>query len=99
MRAAPDPARRSTFGALLRRCEWWDLEPTLRAMREAGRPFTGLLYLGLMLTPDGPRVVEFNCRFGDPEAQAVLALLESDLAELALAATRPGADAAWEEVA
>jgi phosphoribosylamine---glycine ligase len=45
-------------------------------MREAGRPFTGLLYAGLMLTPAGPRVVEFNCRFGDPETQAVMALLD-----------------------
>jgi phosphoribosylamine--glycine ligase len=52
------------------------VEPTLRAMREAGRPFTGLLYVGLMLTPDGPRVVEFNCRFGDPETQALLPYLD-----------------------
>jgi phosphoribosylamine--glycine ligase len=53
------------------------VEPTLRAMREAGRPFTGLLYVGLMLTGDGPKVVEFNCRFGDPETQAVLPFVES----------------------
>jgi phosphoribosylamine--glycine ligase len=52
------------------------VEPTLRAMREAGRPFTGLLYVGLMLTPDGPRVVEFNCRFGDPETQAILPFVD-----------------------
>jgi phosphoribosylamine--glycine ligase len=52
------------------------VEPTLRAMRDAGRPFTGLLYVGLMLTPDGPRVVEFNCRFGDPETQALLPYLD-----------------------
>ncbi|HEY4303290.1 MAG TPA: phosphoribosylamine--glycine ligase [Gemmatimonadaceae bacterium] len=49
--------------------------PTLAAMRERGTPFTGLLYAGLMLTSDGPKVVEFNCRFGDPETQAVLATL------------------------
>ena len=52
------------------------VEPTLRAMREAGRPFTGLLYVGLMLTPDGPKVVEFNCRFGDPETQAILPFVD-----------------------
>ena len=52
------------------------VEPTLRAMRDRGSPFTGLLYVGAMLTDDGPRVVEFNCRFGDPEAEAVLPLLE-----------------------
>ncbi|MCU0650466.1 MAG: phosphoribosylamine--glycine ligase [Gemmatimonadaceae bacterium] len=55
--------------------------PTLTAMRARGTPFTGLLYVGLMLTPTGPRVVEFNCRFGDPETQAVLPLLTSSLLE------------------
>jgi len=55
------------------------LVPTLAAMREAGCPFAGCLYLGLMLTADGPKVIEYNCRFGDPEAQVVLALLRSDL--------------------
>ena len=52
--------------------------PTLRAMRERGMPFRGLLYCGVMLTPTGPRVVEFNCRFGDPETQAVLTALADD---------------------
>ena len=52
--------------------------PTLRAMRERGTPFRGLLYCGVMLTPTGPRVVEFNCRFGDPETQAVLPALADD---------------------
>jgi phosphoribosylamine--glycine ligase len=51
------------------------VHPTLRAMRERGMPFKGLLYCGVMLTPTGPRVVEFNCRFGDPETQAVLPVL------------------------
>ncbi|MBR5743485.1 MAG: phosphoribosylamine--glycine ligase [Clostridia bacterium] len=53
--------------------------PTVKAMREEGRPFRGCLYFGLMLTKDGPKVVEYNCRFGDPETQVVLPLLESDL--------------------
>lgn len=53
--------------------------PTLVAMRERGTPFTGLLYAGLMLTADGPKVVEFNCRFGDPETQAVLPALPDDV--------------------
>ena len=55
--------------------------PTLRALREAGAPFTGLLYAGLMLTPDGPKIVEFNCRFGDPETEVILPMLESGLLE------------------
>lgn len=53
--------------------------PTIRAMKEEGRPFKGCLYFGLMLTKNGPKVIEYNCRFGDPEAQAVLPLLKSDL--------------------
>ena len=53
--------------------------PTLRAMNAEGRTFRGCLYFGLMLTPDGPKVIEYNCRFGDPETQVVLPLLESDL--------------------
>jgi phosphoribosylamine--glycine ligase len=53
--------------------------PTIRAMNAEGRPFRGCLYFGLMLTADGPKVIEYNCRFGDPEAQVVLPLLESDL--------------------
>jgi phosphoribosylamine--glycine ligase len=50
------------------------IEPTLGAMRDRGRRFTGVLYIGLMITADGPRVVEFNCRMGDPETQAILPL-------------------------
>ncbi len=53
--------------------------PTIRAMKAEGREFRGCLYFGLMITPDGPKVIEYNCRFGDPETQVVLPLLESDL--------------------
>ncbi len=53
--------------------------PTVNAMNLEGRTFKGCLYFGLMLTPDGPKVIEYNCRFGDPETQVVLPLLESDL--------------------
>lgn len=55
--------------------------PTLAAMRKESAPFTGLLYAGLMLSPSGPKVVEFNCRFGDPETEAILPMLESSLLE------------------
>ena len=64
------------------------VQPVLDHLRAAGTPYVGVLYAGLMLTADGPRLVEYNVRFGDPEAQAVLPLLRSDLAALALAATR-----------
>ncbi|MGQ0643228.1 MAG: phosphoribosylamine--glycine ligase [Gemmatimonadaceae bacterium] len=62
--------------------------PTLNALQERGAKFTGLLYAGLMLTRDGAKVVEFNCRFGDPETEAILPLLQSDLLELMLASAR-----------
>ncbi|MBK5306351.1 MAG: phosphoribosylamine--glycine ligase [Frankiaceae bacterium] len=58
------------------------LEPVVDEMRRRGTPFSGLLYAGLAMTPDGPSVIEFNCRFGDPETQSVLALLETPLAAL-----------------
>ncbi len=64
------------------------LLPTLHAMRKRGAPFTGLLYVGLMLTEEGPKVVEFNCRFGDPETQAILPLLTSSLLEPMMAVAR-----------
>lgn len=59
--------------------------PTVRAMSAEGRPFKGCLYFGLMLTKYGPKVIEYNCRFGDPETQVVLPLLKSDLLEIMLA--------------
>ncbi len=62
--------------------------PTVRAMKAEGRPFKGCLYFGLMLTPQGPKVIEYNCRFGDPETQVVLPLLESSLLEIMLAVSQ-----------
>ncbi len=59
--------------------------PTINAMKAEGRTFKGCLYFGLMLTPNGPKVIEYNCRFGDPETQVVLPLLESDLLEIMMA--------------
>ena len=61
--------------------------PTIEAMRSEGCPFQGCLYFGLMLTPDGPKVIEYNCRLGDPETQVVLPLLEGDLLEIMQATT------------
>lgn len=74
--------------ALVDRVKREILEPTLGALREAGRPFRGLLYAGLMVTATGPKVIEFNARFGDPETQAVLPLLTSSLLEPMLAIAR-----------
>ena len=64
--------------------------PVVEAMRRRGAPFHGVLYAGLMIGPDGPKVLEFNTRFGDPETQAVLPRLRSDLVDLCLAARGPG---------
>ena len=71
------------------------IDPTLKAMREQGFPFRGLLYAGLMITVDGPKVVEFNCRFGDPETQALMPLMKSSLLDLISAATQSGSLATW----
>ncbi len=62
--------------------------PTMNAMNAEGRTFKGCLYFGLMLTPKGPKVIEYNCRFGDPETQVVLPLLESDLLTIMQAVTQ-----------
>ena len=64
------------------------VQPVVDGFAAAGTPYVGVIYAGLMLTSDGPRLIEYNARFGDPEAQAVLPLIETDLAELALAAAR-----------
>ena len=61
--------------------------PTIQAMNTEGRTFKGCLYFGLMITPDGPKVIEYNCRFGDPETQVVLPLLDSDLLTIMMAVT------------
>ncbi|MBO5010468.1 MAG: phosphoribosylamine--glycine ligase [Clostridia bacterium] len=66
--------------------------PTIEAMNKEGRTFKGCLYFGLMLTPDGPKVIEYNCRFGDPETQVVLPLLESDLLDVMMATTNETLD-------
>jgi phosphoribosylamine---glycine ligase len=65
-------------------------QPVVDELRRRGTPFHGVLYAGLMMSPDGPKVLEFNCRFGDPETQAVLPRLRSDVLDLLEGATRPG---------
>lgn len=64
------------------------VRPTARALAEAGTPYSGILYAGLMLTPDGPKLVEYNARFGDPECQVLMMRLESDLLDLMLATAK-----------
>ena len=74
--------------------------PTLAAMRAEGCPFKGCLYFGLMLTPDGPRVIEYNCRFGDPETQVVLPRLKTDFAQIVQAVAQERlaeVDIQWDE--
>jgi phosphoribosylamine--glycine ligase len=77
------------------------LQPVIEELERQGTPFHGVLYAGLMLTADGPKVLEFNVRFGDPETQAVLPRLRSDLLDLMLRTTRPGglegATLSWDE--
>ena len=67
---------------IARRCMEEIFRPTIAALKAEGRPFKGVIYFGLMLTPDGPKVVEYNARFGDPECQVVLSLLETDLMDI-----------------
>ncbi|MCD6418339.1 phosphoribosylamine--glycine ligase [bacterium] len=70
------------------------LEPTISGLRYIGAPFKGILYAGIMMTKSGPKVLEFNCRFGDPETQAILPLLKSDLIEIILFALEGKVDEA-----
>ena len=81
---APNPYYTDEVAA---RCMEEIFLPTMRAMNSEGRTFKGCLYFGLMITEDGPKVIEYNCRFGDPEAQVVLPLLDSDLLEIMQAVT------------
>ena len=81
---APNPYYTSEIA---RQCMAEIFLPTIRAMAAGGRPFTGCLYFGLMLTKTGPKVIEYNCRFGDPETQVVLPLLKSDLLTVMQATT------------
>ncbi|KAB2880818.1 phosphoribosylamine--glycine ligase [bacterium] len=78
---APAPVMSST---LLDRVKKEIIEPTILAMTNEGRKYQGVLYCGIMLTRSGPKVVEFNCRFGDPECQAVLPLIKSDIVDMFL---------------
>ena len=81
---APNPYYTDTVAA---RCMEEIFLPTIAAMNAEGRTFQGCLYFGLMITPNGPKVIEYNCRFGDPETQVVLPLLESDLLTVMQACT------------
>lgn len=83
---APNPRYTEDFK---KECEEKIFKPTIAAMQAEGRPFKGCLYFGLMLTPNGAKVIEYNCRFGDPETQVVLPLLETDIVDIM--------DAIWEE--
>ncbi|MER2519691.1 MAG: phosphoribosylamine--glycine ligase [Bdellovibrionales bacterium] len=78
------------------------MEPIFKTMREMGRPFTGVLYAGLMMTKEGPKIVEFNARFGDPEAEVLFPRLKSDVVPLLLAASQgegklKGVEVAWRD--
>ena len=88
---APNPCYTKEMAQI---CMETIFKPTVAAMAAEGCPFKGCLYFGLMLTPDGPKVIEYNCRFGDPETQVVLPLLESDLLAIMRATTEGTLDRA-----
>jgi len=73
------------------------IHPLLEAMQKRSTPYRGLLYCGIILTNEGPSVLEFNCRFGDPETQCVLPLVKPDLLEMLIASSEPGGIARWKE--
>lgn len=73
---------------LMQQIEREIVQPTVKGLREEGLPYRGFLYFGLMLTPSGPQVIEYNCRFGDPECQAVMPLVRGDLAAFCLAGAK-----------
>jgi phosphoribosylamine---glycine ligase len=81
-------SRRLVGPEVLERIEREIVKPTVAGLRKEGLPYRGFLYFGLMLTPDGPQVIEYNCRFGDPECQAVMPLVKGDLAGFCLAGAK-----------
>jgi phosphoribosylamine--glycine ligase len=81
-------SRRLIPAELLEEIERDIVAPTVRGLNRDGLPYRGFLYFGLMLTPEGPRVIEYNCRFGDPECQAVMPLVKGDLAGFCLAGAK-----------
>jgi phosphoribosylamine--glycine ligase len=83
---AYSPAPIVTDG-LLAKVEETIIKPTIVGMQQEGYPYTGFLYVGLMITAEGPKVVEYNCRFGDPECQVIIPRLTSDLLEALIAST------------
>ena len=78
-------SRRLVSEEIMAQIEKEIVRPTVAGLRQEGLPYRGFLYFGLMLTPDGPQVIEYNCRFGDPECQAVMPLVHGDLAAFCLA--------------
>jgi phosphoribosylamine--glycine ligase len=81
-------SRQLVSGEMLERIEEEIVIPTVAGLNREGLPYRGFLYFGLMLTPDGPQVIEYNCRFGDPECQAVMPLVKGDLAGFCLAGAK-----------
>jgi len=81
-------SRQLVSAEVLARIEREIVKPTVDGLRREGLPYRGFLYFGIMLTPSGPQVIEYNCRFGDPECQAVMPLIDGDLAEFCLAGAK-----------